>query len=571
MDLRSKIDRGFFLNDNVWICYRRNYFQIKIFFNIIEQGKDIPEMMDFPNSLNNMYIELPDRGMSKINNFYVDIEGIITNSNSKVEIIQHTPKRDKATQKKPEIKLIYPGGDLSSYNHSLERNTIVLYERLQFRKATSNNGKRATAQQFYSLKVNLFGQLEDGKQVLIAFIESSPIVVRGRSPGHYNHQNSNSSNGIKIMNMKKDYDSMNNSNITTPTPTMEITNSTQNISPTTISSLSNNNNNNNDSNNNTNNNFNVLNSLTTNNSIQTVNSNPNRNTITPSSSTTSSPSGQSQYQNITTGQTIQNSTYYNGNYNYISNQNNNQNQTFYNSSNAQPKSINNGNNYTSDGNRMMNGNNPSPLSPISPMNNYQGNQTAQNSSNPSNYAYGNVSKTTFYSNPQAQSQPPSYPNTATYNNQPQPSSSSSPITYSYSNNQTSMISSYNNNNNNNNNHNGGPNNNFNSGNYSQPSNYDNNSHGITYNQGGNGGLPLNQVQNQNDAGSTFYSSQRQQNQNDSFSRGQPIYNPQAGPITQDNCQNTSTVSIYSTTSQQQQQQQQQQLVQHLLLRIIQME
>ncbi|ORX83487.1 p53-like transcription factor, partial [Anaeromyces robustus] len=185
LDLKSRIDKGFFSADGVWICYRRNYFQIKILFNLIEDGKDLSESINFPNSLDDIYVKLPDKGMCKILNFYVGIDSIITGSKDKVEIVQHTAKREKGEQKKPGIKLIFPGGDLSSYNYSLEQNTIVLYERLQFRKATCNNGKRTTFQQYYSIIINLYGMLVDGKKVRIGYIESSPLVVRGRSPGHY--------------------------------------------------------------------------------------------------------------------------------------------------------------------------------------------------------------------------------------------------------------------------------------------------------------------------------------------------------------------------------------------------
>jgi len=194
-------------------------------------------MIEFPNSLNNIYIELPDRGMSKIINFYIGIEAVVTRCNSKVEIVQHTAKRDKATQKIPEIKLIFPGGDLASYNHSLEQNTVVLYERLQFRKATCNNGKRATSQQFYSLVVKLYAQLLDGENILIAFIESSPIVVRGRSPGHYAQQ-TNSLNRFKILTPdrnqkrgKRSYNNITPSSSTNSSPVSQMQSKYQNISP----------------------------------------------------------------------------------------------------------------------------------------------------------------------------------------------------------------------------------------------------------------------------------------------------------------------------------------------------
>jgi hypothetical protein len=65
-------------------------------------------------------------------------------------------------------------------NHS-----IVTFERVQFKTATANNGKRRAAQQYYVLLVELYAETSAGKTFRVATAQSAPLVVRGRSPGHY--------------------------------------------------------------------------------------------------------------------------------------------------------------------------------------------------------------------------------------------------------------------------------------------------------------------------------------------------------------------------------------------------
>lgn len=62
---------------------------------------------------------------------------------------------------------------------------IVTFERLQFKSATANNGKRRAAQQYYCVTINLFARLSSGQLIKVATADSAPLVVRGRSPGHY--------------------------------------------------------------------------------------------------------------------------------------------------------------------------------------------------------------------------------------------------------------------------------------------------------------------------------------------------------------------------------------------------
>src|SRR5216117_1336256 len=99
-----------------------------------------------------------------------------------------------------------PGGDVERHEHhdgtesecekaalsgsiaEGELPRVVTYERIQFKQATANNGKRRAAQQYFSLIVEAYAVIlgEQGTEdVRVAVSKSSPVVVRGRSPGHY--------------------------------------------------------------------------------------------------------------------------------------------------------------------------------------------------------------------------------------------------------------------------------------------------------------------------------------------------------------------------------------------------
>ncbi|KAL9623614.1 MAG: hypothetical protein Q9160_002070 [Pyrenula sp. 1 TL-2023] len=107
-----------------------------------------------------------------------------------IDLVQHTPKREHESV--PARHLISPLhvtppdgakplGSTSKLSHT--------FERIQFLKATANNGKRRAQQQYYHIVVELYAEFgaPGAKQdsILLATTESSPLVVRGRSPGHY--------------------------------------------------------------------------------------------------------------------------------------------------------------------------------------------------------------------------------------------------------------------------------------------------------------------------------------------------------------------------------------------------
>jgi len=71
------------------------------------------------------------------------------------------------------------------------------FERIQFKSATANNGKRRAQQQYYHLIVELHADIRDSnsnhpKWVKVAEKCSSQVVVRGRSPSHYSNEGPNS-------------------------------------------------------------------------------------------------------------------------------------------------------------------------------------------------------------------------------------------------------------------------------------------------------------------------------------------------------------------------------------------
>ncbi|CAG8513764.1 1527_t:CDS:2 [Ambispora gerdemannii] len=185
--INSKVDRGFFLAENDWTCYRRNYFQISSAFSIegnnnhqSSDGSEVPCLLEIEGQVHTII------------GFHLGITAKVSNSDKKIELVQHTPKRDKGPQMVPQPKPIRPGGNLSLSSVGTNSN-IVTFERIQFKTATANNGKRRAAQQYYVVLVDLFAQVENGELHCVATSQSAPLVVRGRSPGHYadNHDRYN--------------------------------------------------------------------------------------------------------------------------------------------------------------------------------------------------------------------------------------------------------------------------------------------------------------------------------------------------------------------------------------------
>ncbi|ORY98746.1 hypothetical protein BCR43DRAFT_488099, partial [Syncephalastrum racemosum] len=191
--LQSKMDRGFFLADNDWTCYRRNYFQVSSAFSIHGISHYFPEHEA------QCLVRCEDGNLYPARRFFIGMSARVSNSDKKIDLVQHTPKRDKGPQSTPDFKPVTPGGNLSMASVGTNQN-IVTFERIQFKTATANNGKRRAAQQYYVCVMDLFAQTDHGEQVKIASCQSTPLVVRGRSPGHYadSHERSMSSSSASL-------------------------------------------------------------------------------------------------------------------------------------------------------------------------------------------------------------------------------------------------------------------------------------------------------------------------------------------------------------------------------------
>ncbi|KAI8073427.1 uncharacterized protein B0P05DRAFT_473597 [Gilbertella persicaria] len=177
VNLYAKMDRGFFRADQDWTCYRRNYFQISSVFQIQSmnyelRGPEVPCLLRKPQEL------------LQVDYFSIGISARVTNNDKKIDLVQHTPKRDKGPQMVPEPRPVRAGGNLHLASVGSNHN-IATFERLQFKTATANNGKRRAAQQYYEIVVDLIAHMAHHPPLCVASCVSEPLVVRGRSPGHY--------------------------------------------------------------------------------------------------------------------------------------------------------------------------------------------------------------------------------------------------------------------------------------------------------------------------------------------------------------------------------------------------
>ena len=218
VDLQAKIDKGFFKADQDWTCYRRNYFAVMVHYLLKPYStKSEPLYLD----------QSGGGGSERIVSFAACIVARVDGEDGKViELVQHTPKRDKGPMGRPEkVRLLphtsggfgmYPeaGGGLSPRSQlsadcdapyaptsptQQQNQTVATFDRIQFKNATANNGKRRAAQQYFHIIAELYAEISSGSSssenqwVKIASRMSAPMVVRGRSPGHYSDDRRGSS------------------------------------------------------------------------------------------------------------------------------------------------------------------------------------------------------------------------------------------------------------------------------------------------------------------------------------------------------------------------------------------
>lgn len=214
------IDKGFFQAEGEWTCYRRNYFSCVCHYTLTPYFPGVP--VDFTPSSSRA-------PAATVHGFAMCISAVVAdNDQHAIELVQHTAKRDKGpTKTPPRIPLMakpdtgvhshvgmygtnaamghsnsshYPDGWVVSDTSGNSPQTECTFERIQFKQATQNNGKRRAAQQYYHLIIELWANTGSpggsDHWVKVAYRKSAKMIVRGRSPGHYqNDRRGSSSNG----------------------------------------------------------------------------------------------------------------------------------------------------------------------------------------------------------------------------------------------------------------------------------------------------------------------------------------------------------------------------------------
>jgi hypothetical protein len=90
-EIFGKIDKGFFMADNDWTCYRRNYFSLNCSYTLHPA---------IPNG--NLHLVQHGGATAQIHGFALSIAAVVDGRDGKsIELVQHTPKRDKGPQDKP--------------------------------------------------------------------------------------------------------------------------------------------------------------------------------------------------------------------------------------------------------------------------------------------------------------------------------------------------------------------------------------------------------------------------------------------------------------------------------------
>ncbi|KAI5866792.1 p53-like transcription factor [Durotheca rogersii] len=204
IDIQGTIDKGFFMSEGDWTCYRRNYFSCICSYSLSPFYHNT-SMQYVPNGSSTSY---------QVFGFAMSISAVVSDSDSHtIELVQHTPKRDKGPVQRPEKVRLTPKQPqqpahplLYQEHHNIAASSRPMFEggygqsaqgsypsehtfeRIQFKQATANNGKRRAAQQYYHLVVELYadvGNQAPDQFMKIAQRKSAKMIVRGRSPGHY--------------------------------------------------------------------------------------------------------------------------------------------------------------------------------------------------------------------------------------------------------------------------------------------------------------------------------------------------------------------------------------------------
>lgn len=100
-------------------------------------------------------IDVAGRGFLTVVEFQIGIMCRTSNGTKEIDLVQHTVKRDRGPQMVPQPQPIQP---TINNGTDYDDDTLVLFERVQFKAATANNGKRRAAQQYHVVYCELLAR-----------------------------------------------------------------------------------------------------------------------------------------------------------------------------------------------------------------------------------------------------------------------------------------------------------------------------------------------------------------------------------------------------------------------------
>lgn len=176
--------KGFMVMDGEWTCYRRNYFSCTASYTLSPlppQGTTV-QLLDHSGRM---------RSVSAI---AIGLSAVLHGEGRAVQLVKYTAKRDRASAVAPEKVRLEPRPEHMQVDSVWAHMVQHTFGRLQFKYATPNNGRRPAPQKYYHLEVELWvdvGKDQQQEWIKIGYKQSARLIVRGRSPGHYNSQEYN--------------------------------------------------------------------------------------------------------------------------------------------------------------------------------------------------------------------------------------------------------------------------------------------------------------------------------------------------------------------------------------------
>ncbi|TIB18917.1 hypothetical protein E3P92_00365 [Wallemia ichthyophaga] len=177
--INCRVDKGFIWANNsnktVATTYRRNFFQIST--SVVLQPNNRIQMND--EEIGNPLVMINGQ-YHPIDSFSVGISASMCDDCAVVEdpvhLIQFSTAREKGPKRCPSR---LPLQALISNDSDDSEAQVAKFERIQFERSTHRKSE------MFRLNVSLHAQLDNSAEVRIGEAKSMPIVVRGRSPGHY--------------------------------------------------------------------------------------------------------------------------------------------------------------------------------------------------------------------------------------------------------------------------------------------------------------------------------------------------------------------------------------------------